>query len=493
MILIYSIYYISDEYDYRRFLFILIIFVLSIFMLILRNNYIGLLLGWDGLGISSYCLVIFYMNNFSDNAGMLTVLSNRLGDVAILILLSQVLYLGDFGYFNLLDSMDFLSCCLVIVAGMTKRAQVPFSAWLPAAIAAPTPVSSLVHSSTLVTAGVYLLIRRQHLFCNRGLQKFIFVVGVVTILIRGLGANMEVDLKKVVALSTLSQLGVIFISLGAGQPLLCFFHLITHALFKSSLFMCVGFLIHSSYGRQDGRMIGGFLKTRPLVSSVLIITNLSLFGFPFISGFYSKDILLEQIYHTSRGFVLLAIVILGTGITLSYSVRLLYLSLGSSGFSNNTSFNCDWSNHLILSIIILSVLRVAGGYLISWGTEWGGNVFLLTSKSKYYTAFICFFAGVLSYIRLRGLFYANKWFNSNNFKFFSRMWFLTPLSISFNKTVLGKGWQSIKFLDLGWQEFFGGSGGKLLFLKASYSGQLSQIFLVFNKYIFVGGLFSFIF
>lgn len=180
---------------------------------------------------------------------------------------------------------------MLILAAITKRAQIPFSAWLPAAIAAPTPVSALVHSSTLVTAGVYLIIRFHHLL---GANFFLLYVGCLTIFMSGLGANFEIDLKKIIALSTLSQLGVIIFTLSLGLIELAFFHLLSHALFKSLLFLCAGVYIHGAGDCQDIRLLGGVMKSIPVRSLFFGCCSLSLCGFPFLSGFYSKDLILES-------------------------------------------------------------------------------------------------------------------------------------------------------------------------------------------------------
>jgi len=214
----------------------------------------------------------------------------------------------------------------IILAAITKRAQIPFSAWLPAAIAAPTPISSLVHSSTLVTAGVYLLIRFFDLIYISGFSIYVFYIGVFTIFISGLGANFEPDMKKIIALSTLSQLGLIMIVYGLGYPFLAFFHLLSHALFKSLLFICAGFVIHNFKGNQDSRYVRDLFYFSPLLCVVFGVVNLSLCGFPFLAGFYSKDSLLEDSFFFSRNIFILFYIILGTGLTISYRVRLIYLS-----------------------------------------------------------------------------------------------------------------------------------------------------------------------
>jgi NADH-ubiquinone oxidoreductase chain 5 len=187
----------------------------------------------------------------------------------------------------------------------------PFSAWLPAAIAAPTPVRALVHSSTLVTAGVYLLIRFSALIEDRGLRKILLIISIITIIMAGSGAIFERDIKKVVALSTLSQLGVIIIILSIGIKELAFFHLITHAMFKSTLFICAGFIIHSVGGSQDRRVIRGFRLRRPVLGVVLRSTNLALCGFPFLAGFYSKDSSLEFVFIRRMNRFISVLVVMG--------------------------------------------------------------------------------------------------------------------------------------------------------------------------------------
>lgn len=183
----------------------------------------------------------------------------------------------------------------VILAGLTKRAQLPFSAWLPAAIAAPTPVSALVHSSTLVTAGVYILIRFSELIRELQMTVLLFVAS-LTMFMASLGANLEFDLKKIIALSTLSQLGLIMAVLAIGRADLAFFHLVIHALFKALLFICAGSIIHSCGGYQDIRIIGSLVRFMPLRTSLLYLANLAIIGAPFLAGFYSKDLALEVFF-----------------------------------------------------------------------------------------------------------------------------------------------------------------------------------------------------
>jgi len=217
---------------------------------------------------------------------------------------------------------------ILILARITKRAQIPFSAWLPAAIAAPTPVSALVHSSTLVTAGVYLIIRFNFILIRFPLLKYLRLIGGLTIIIAGIGAIFEIDIKKIIALSTLRQLGVIIIVIGAGFSLLGFFHLVSHAFFKAILFICAGNLIHNYKDYQDIRLMSSRATFLPFTISVFIVANFRLCGLPFMAGFYSKDLILEIILIGSLNNLILLIIIIGTILTVIYSFRFIFLLRG---------------------------------------------------------------------------------------------------------------------------------------------------------------------
>ena len=217
-----------------------------------------------------------------------------------------------------------------MVAAITKRAQIPFSRWLPAAMAAPTPVSALVHSSTLVTAGVFLLIRFYPSLSHApGFKPVLLLMATLTIVMAGLRAMAECDLKKIIALSTLSQLGVIIGSLGLGIPDLAFFHLITHAIFKALLFICGGTLIHFHHHGQDLRTVGNLANQLPITLSSLTLANLALCGAPFIAGFYSKDAILETTLSAPTNMVILTLFFFATALTAAYSTRLSLAALWS--------------------------------------------------------------------------------------------------------------------------------------------------------------------
>lgn len=260
---------------------------------------------------------------------MLTVLRNRIGDVCLLVGIRVLFFIRSWNFLFFENKVSGLIRLVLIVAGITKRAQLPFRAWLPAAMAAPTPVSSLVHSSTLVTAGVYLMIRFFDCLDVEVLGGFLFIVAVRTMFMAGLCANFEIDMKKIIALSTLRQLGLIMIEIRLGYPVLAYCHLVTHAIFKSTIFMCAGVIIHMGKGRQDMRGLGGLRGSRPLLSIIFRVTNLALCGFPFLAGYYSKDIILERRFiRRQSGFITL-IIILSTGFTISYRLRVLFMGNSS--------------------------------------------------------------------------------------------------------------------------------------------------------------------
>lgn len=372
LILWYRDLYIRGDPFLNRFLLIVLLFVASIGFLIIRPNLIRILLGWDGLGLVSYCLVIYYQRQKSYGAGIITALSNRVGDVMILIAITGIFTLGRWNYIfhlRLNHAKDWpliVVITLLIVAAITKRAQIPFSAWLPAAMAAPTPVSSLVHSSTLVTAGVYLIIRFNEALIQTSGSRILFLIASLTIFIAGLGANFETDLKKVIALSTLRQLGLIMGALSLGLSSLAFFHLLTHALFKALLFICAGNIIHSLGDNQDIRWIGGLGLQIPITSACFAVSNLALCGFPFLAGFYSKDAILEAVSADFINWIGVILFLVSTGLTVRYTTRLILLAVsGPSGGKPNQSWG-EESWGILYPIIVLSLGAIIGGRALGW-------------------------------------------------------------------------------------------------------------------------------
>nr|QRM17304.1 NADH dehydrogenase subunit 5 [Cordylepherus sp. YY-2021] len=461
MVIFYSEEYMYGDLNMKRFILLVIMFVLSMMFLIISPNLISILLGWDGLGLVSYCLVIYYQNIKSYNAGMLTALTNRLGDVALLIAISWMVNFGSWNFIIYLDYyknnlfMEIITW-LVILAAMTKSAQIPFSSWLPAAMAAPTPVSSLVHSSTLVTAGVYLLIRFNFSF-NDNMKLFLLFIASLTMFMSGLGANFEYDLKKIIALSTLSQLGLMLSILALGSYMLSFFHLLTHALFKALLFMCAGNIIHNYSNSQDIRFLGNMVNIMPLTCLFFNISNLSLCGLPFLSGFYSKDLIVEFMSLNYLNIYIYLIFYISIGLTVCYSFRLFYyLMINNFNFLSLNYLN--EKNIIILkSMSGLIMFVIFSGSMLSWLIFSTPYFICLPFLMKLMTLFMIIMGLVLgikiSKMNFYNLFYLDNLFFS---KFLGLMWNMPMIStFGMNYLFLLSSKNYYKMLDQGWFEYLG--------------------------------------
>lgn len=386
-VLRFSSSYMTPEKYFVRFHLLVLRFIGAMCLLILSPNLIRVLLGWDGLGITSYLLVVYFQRRKSYNAGILTALTNRVGDVVILTRIAILAFLGNWSFtmFSHGRVSPLISLMLISLAACTKSAQIPFSAWLPAAIAAPTPVSALVHSSTLVTAGVYLLFRFQPALSLMGLSWGVITVGSATIFMAGCAALFETDIKKIVALSTLSQLGVIITTLGMGISVVAFLHLLAHAFFKALLFISVGRIIHLSRDYQDLRKVGGSFYSCPVTLRFSLLANLSLCGLPFCRGFYSKDLCIELFFTHSSSVPLSLIFFLATALTCAYTFRFLFLVCLS--FSRNPSLIWvnDKDESIIWAMAGLAPLALVGGGILCWALFPSPSVIPLTLLEKNVT------------------------------------------------------------------------------------------------------------
>nr|YP_010439967.1 NADH dehydrogenase subunit 5 [Mastax latefasciata]UTD45013.1 NADH dehydrogenase subunit 5 [Mastax latefasciata] len=484
MVILYSKEYMSGDLNINRFIMLVLMFILSMMMLIISPNLISILLGWDGLGLVSYCLVIYYQNIKSYNAGMLTILMNRIGDVMLLIAITWMLNYGSWNYIFYLEFMKndyFMKIIgiMVIIAAMTKSAQIPFSSWLPAAMAAPTPVSALVHSSTLVTAGVYLLIRFNYIL-SENMMMFLLFMSVLTMFMSGIGANFEFDLKKIIALSTLSQLGLMISILSLGNYKLAFFHLLTHALFKALLFMCAGGIIHNMKNMQDIRFMGNLMLFMPLTCVCMNISNLALCGMPFLAGFYSKDLILEYMAMNYMNILMYLLYYISTGLTVSYSFRLCYYSITSdfNFFSIHSLNESSWV--MLKSMLMMVFMVVIMGSMLSWLIFPTPLLICLPLYMKLMTLIVCSLGAWVGYEISK---FSIGW-KSNSIMFYSMsyflgsMWFLPYISIYiFNWNMLMFSYNLYKNFDQGWNEYFGGQG---LYSMMKYNSKLFQ-FIFFNN------------
>ena len=482
IVLFYSGGYISGDININRFIYLVLAFVLSITFLIIRPNLVSILLGWDGLGLVSYVLVIYYQNEKSSNAGMLTALSNRIGDVAILLAIAFISLWGGWNFyfyvrlFNSLEEIKLVRV-LVVLAAITKRAQIPFSAWLPAAIAAPTPVSALVHSSTLVTAGVYLLVRFSSALEGSEVQITLLLLSRLTIFIAGLGANFEYDLKKIIALSTLSQLGVIIRILCLGYANLAFFHLLSHALFKALLFICAGAVIHNIKDYQDIRVMGGLVSQMPLTTFCINLANLALCGSPFLAGFYSKDLVLEIAFMSNINIFIFILYCFATGLTVCYTFRLVYYTFRGVFNLHSLYFVSDESYTITRPILFLGGGAIFGGAFLSWLIFPTPDIICITFIFKTLALRVRVLGGFSGYIL--NLIITN--YKLICLKFYSYVSFIGCIwFIPFISTYV-TGWISlsvrniyIKVSDFGWSEFYGGQGVYNVVIKNSNYLQVAQ-------------------
>nr|WMV00226.1 NADH dehydrogenase subunit 5 [Kikihia subalpina] len=456
VVVLYSGMYMNNDKFINRFIYIVLGFVMSMVLLIISPNMMSIIIGWDGLGLVSYCLVIYYQNLYSNNAGMLTALMNRVGDVAILMAIAWMLNFGSWNFLSFINKMNMnYMLIMIIIASFTKSAQIPFSSWLPAAMAAPTPVSALVHSSTLVTAGVYLMIRFSNIILNFDYIQVFMLISILTMLMSGISANFEFDLKKIIALSTLSQLGIMMTIIMFGYPMLSFFHLIVHALFKATLFLCAGILIHNFNNNQDIRLMGCLSFQMPLTITMMNIANMSLCGIPFMSGFYSKDLIMETMCSGHINLLIMMFMYIGIGLTSFYSARLTFFSMNMNyNFYKLSSLN-ESMNNMIKSIIILSIYSIFSGSMLSW-LMFNDPIMIFMPIEGKLLALMFSMLGIW-------LGYEMSIFSKTKMKivyeFFGSMWFMKQLSTFHNQMFLMN--QSLMFqksIDMGWGENLGPQG-----------------------------------
>lgn len=484
IVILYRIQYIGwISYSSIRFLFLVLLFVFRIFLIIIRPNLISILLGWDGLGLVSYCLVIYYNSIKRYLAGLITCLTNRLGDVGLLISICWIISYGSwhFLFYPSFYSQDIY--ILVVLSCFTKRAQIPFSCWLPAAIAAPTPVSALVHSSTLVTAGVYLLIRF-HSYLE--LNVYLIYIRLITIILSSTCALFEYDLKKIIALSTLRQLGLIIISLFAGLTEISYFHLITHAIFKSLLFLCSGIFIYYINDNQDIRCIGFICVNLPFTTACFNISRLSLCGIPFLSGFYSKDLILESSLFNGINIYFFIFFYFSLGLTSGYSLRLFYYTIIRSRNLNSFYFINDEIDYIKFSIFILTFFSVIIGCIIIWLINFDLNFLLFPYYLKILTL-ICVFLGI--WFSFEILFF-NYLFSIKFYLFNNYIWFIYRHSYYLYNMFYKIRLNSTNIV-LGWGEYYGGTGLSFFLLKLSnyfqlyFSSSIKMFILIFILWIII--------
>ncbi len=398
LIHLYSAGYMKEDEGFYKFFAYLNLFVFFMLLLVLGSNYIIMFIGWEGVGLCSYLLIGFWFKNQDyNNAAKKAFIMNRIGDLGFLM--GVFFIFGTFGTFTFDEVFSkaslvtefnqpiFITICLLLFVGATgKSAQIPLFTWLPDAMAGPTPVSALIHAATMVTAGIYMIARSNILFVLAPTAlTVIAIVGVATALFAATIGLAQNDIKKVLAYSTVSQLGYMFLALGVGAFSSALFHVMTHAFFKALLFLGAGSVIHAMHHEQDIRRMGGLAKKLPITHLTFLIGTLAIAGLPGLSGFFSKDEILAKAFETNIIYWVLGVI--GAILTAFYMFRVYFLTFHGSFRGTH-----DQAHHLhespltmTLPLIVLAVLSIVGGYF-NLAPIFGGNAGLEHFLSPVFAA-----------------------------------------------------------------------------------------------------------
>ena len=475
---LYSIEYMRNDPNQLKFMQYLTLFTISMYILITANNLIQMFIGWEGVGVCSYLLINFWDTRIQANtSAMKAIITNRVGDVCLL--LGFVLIYNDFGtfdYFSLfilsdLLDINFYILLLLFLGAVGKSAQLFLHVWLPDAMEGPTPVSALIHAATMVTAGIYLIIRCGVLFdLSPVCKKLILVVGGLTALFAGSTGMLQNDLKKVIAYSTCSQLGFMAAACGLGQYDVALFHLAMHAFFKALLFLSAGSIIHAFITEeQDIRRMGGLLNLMPITYCSMLIGSLALMGFPFTAGFYSKDLILENLFISNCPVSVFSLIccLLASVCTIFYSTRLIFLIFYTKpNMSSNILKNIHESSWIMLfPLIVLSFFSIFGGYFFKNIFIFKFNWFIeeLPIYIKLFPFFLVLFFSLLSFFILyyfaKFKFLLNYPFIRSIYKFLIKKWYFDVLYAFISRKVLDFSFKFLFFLgDRGFLELFGPLG-----------------------------------
>ena len=377
---VYSIGYMSHDPHNQRFFSYLSLFTFMMIILVTANNFLLMFVGWEGVGVCSYLLVSFWFTRIAANQSSLSAfLTNRVGDCFLTIGMFAILWsFGNVDYYTVFSLAPYYNENVIIIIGvclligaMAKSSQVGLHVWLPMAMEGPTPVSALIHAATMVTAGVYLLMRTSPLIEYSSTVLLLCLwVGAVTTIFSSLVGLFQQDIKKVIAYSTMSQLGMMVIAIGLSSYNIALFHLVNHAFYKGLLFLGAGAVIHAVADNQDFRKYGGLIYYLPLTYSVMLIASLSLVAIPFMTGFYSKDFILESAYgqYYLSSIIVYFIATIGAMFTTLYSVKVLYLTFLTNPNGPLINYKQGHAAHegdifMSLPLIILAIFSIFFGYI----------------------------------------------------------------------------------------------------------------------------------
>ena len=530
---IYSVSYMSEDPHLPRFMSYLSLFTFFMLILVTGDNFIQMFLGWEGVGLASYLLINFWHTRIQANkSAMKAIIINRIGDFGLSLGIAAVfLNFNSLDFPTVFSLVPYLSnetfvllnmeinkitaiSLLIFVGAVGKSAQIGLHTWLPDAMEGPTPVSALIHAATMVTAGVFVLLRCSPLieYSNNALT-IITIMGVLTAFMAATIGVVQNDLKKVIAYSTCSQLGYMIFSIGLSNYSVSLFHLMNHAFFKALLFLSAGSVIHAMSNEQDMRKMGGLLKVIPITYVMIFIGSLSLMGFPFLTGFYSKDALLELTYgiYTTNSFFAYWLGTLAAFFTSFYSIRLLYLTFLSTNNSSlkviNNVHESSWI--MLIPLLALCIGSVFVGFLgkelfLGANVDTWNNVFLILPWNNWIfeSEFLPFYiklipvifsitGGLVSYIFYQWI---QNYINLNTlyknyysiYHFLSKKWYFDEFyNRIISKSILHFSYHiSFKTLDRGVIELIGPLGIVYLIKKLSLNISKAQTGLIYH-YIFV--------
>ena len=498
---VYSIGYMSHDPHNQRFFSYLSLFTFMMIILVTGDNFLVMFVGWEGVGVCSYLLVSFWFTRIAANQSSLAAFfTNRVGDYVLTVGMFAILWaFGNVDYTTVFSLSPYYSESVIIFVGvclligaMAKSSQIGLHVWLPMAMEGPTPVSALIHAATMVTAGVYLLMRASPLIEYSSTVLLLCLwVGAITTVFSSLIGLFQQDIKKVIAYSTMSQLGMMVIAIGLSSYTIALFHLINHAFYKGLLFLCAGAVIHAVADNQDFRKYGGLVSYLPLTYSLMLTASLSLVAFPFMTGFYSKDFILESAYgqYKFSSIIVYFIATIGAMFTTLYSVKVLYLTFLTNPNGSLINYKPAKSAHegdifMSTPLVILGFFSIFFGYItkdlfIGLGSDFFSDnalfihphhelildtEFAVNTIYKLMPLFFTIFLTICSIVLTE--FYPNLLISFklsrlgyNIFSFFNQR-FLVEMYYNryISGTVLNLGAQTTKVLDKGAVELFGPFG-----------------------------------